>query len=68
MDKEDLKELFDSGISIKEIAERYSEEICILDIGIHPNYCNENRECNDCWIECLNNEFSNKELRENEKK
>jgi len=59
--------LIDRGVPIEEIAERFSGDHCVDNFGMkQSSRCNEEADCNNCWIECLNKELdiANKESEE----
>jgi hypothetical protein len=54
MDKDDIEKLLDECVPVEEIAEKYSGEFCVQDFEMENEYCHEDADCNDCWINCLN--------------
>lgn len=54
MDEKDIEIMINDGVPIEEIAELCCDKYCIRDFGMKNEFCNENVECKDCWIECLN--------------
>jgi hypothetical protein len=49
-----VNQMFEAGYSVEEIAENLSEFECVEDYDMESKQCNENKDCNDCWNECLN--------------
>lgn len=54
MDKE-IEKLINEGVSIEEIADKYIGTGCVQEYGMEiPYSCNEDADCYECWIKCLN--------------
>lgn len=49
----EIDKLIDKGISIYEIAEKYSGDRCVKDFEMNNELCHKDADCNDCWTKCL---------------
>ena len=55
---EEIESILSKGVTIYEIAEKYSGENCVKDYGMSNDLCHEDADCNDCWIKCLEKSIS----------
>lgn len=55
---DEIDKLIDKGISIYEIAEKYSGDRCVKDFEMNNELCHKDADCNDCWTKCLEKRLS----------
>lgn len=45
---EDLDRMIDEGMSVEEIADKFSGDECVDKFGIESDECHEDSDCNTC--------------------